>query len=192
MRTVACVTAFTIGSVVGLAAQAVRAQSGAEASPLARFFEATREDNRVAAEALQQIAASWRDGYASMFLDLARMMRGPRRAVSASDDLTAPSFADGDSNSARGRPDATAPEIADRGSPIRRRLLEFLGRQTRQSFGDDLDAWRRWIWSGPYDPHPEYAALKGVVYSQIDPRMRAFFPAGAKASIRLDEIDWGA
>lgn len=192
MCPIARVAVFTIVSAVALtAAHRVRAQSTAQAPPLAGFIEATREDNRVASEALREIAASWKDGYASMFIDLARMMRGPRRAVSVSDDGTAPSFADGDNDNARGRPDATAPDIADRGSPIRRRLLEFIGRQTRQSFGDDLDAWRQWIWSRPYDPHPEYAALKGTVYAQIDPRMRAFFPPGVKSSIRLDEIDWG-
>lgn len=142
------------------AARRVRAQPDAQTPPLASFIEATREDNRVASAALRDIAVSWRDGYASMFIDLAWMMRGPRRAVTVSDDLAAPSFSDGD-QSQRGRPDGAAPEVADRGSPIRRRLLKFLGRQTKQPFGDDLDAWQRWIWSRPYDPHPEYAALEG-------------------------------
>jgi transposase-like protein len=48
-----------------------------------------------------------------------------------------------------------------------------------------------WMWTLPYEPHPEYAAFKAHVYSQIDPRMRAFFPASVKADIRLDEIDTG-
>ena len=47
------------------------------------------------------------------------------------------------------------------------------------------------MWRLPYDPHPDYAALKGLVYGQIDPRMREFFPPGVKSTIRLDEIDWG-
>ena len=47
------------------------------------------------------------------------------------------------------------------------------------------------MWKLPYDPHPDYAAFEGAVYAQIDPRMRAFFQAGARSSIRLDEIDWG-
>lgn len=81
--------------------------------------------------------------------------------------------------------------MRDPGSPIRRRLLNFLGTQTGQGFGDDLNAWRRWMWTLPYEPHPDYARLKGLVYSEIDPRMRAFFPAGVRATIRLDEIDWG-
>ena len=47
------------------------------------------------------------------------------------------------------------------------------------------------MWTLPYDPHPEYATLKGLVYGKVDPRMQAFFPLGVKSTIRLDEIDWG-
>ena len=47
------------------------------------------------------------------------------------------------------------------------------------------------MWKLPYDPHPDYGPFKGLVYGQIDPRMRAFFPDGVRSSIRLDEIDWG-
>ncbi len=47
------------------------------------------------------------------------------------------------------------------------------------------------MWTLPYEPHPAYGEFKGKVYARIDPRMQAFFPAGVRASIRLDEIDWG-
>lgn len=156
------------------------------APPVVRFVEATRDDDRIAAAALRDIAAGWRDGYAGMIIDLARMMRAPRRAAEAQEDRPA-SLAD---EARQDRP-AGGIEIVDRGSPVRRRLLDFLGRQTRQRFGDDLDAWRKWLWAQPYEPHPEYAALKSIVYGQIDPRMRGFFPGGVRSSIRLDEIDWG-
>jgi hypothetical protein len=70
-------------------------------------------------------------------------------------------------------------------------LTSFLERQTGQRFGDDLRAWRRWIWANPPNPHPDYTAFKAELYARIDPRFRAFFPQDATAAIRLDEIDWG-
>ena len=73
----------------------------------------------------------------------------------------------------------------------RARIVAFLERQTKQRFGDDLGRWREWMWSLPYEPHPDYTTFKRELYGRIDPKMRLFFPAGAAASIRLDEIDWG-
>ncbi len=141
-----------------------------------------------------------------IFIDLARMMRAPRRGGSpaGSDDATVAGSAGspgGDDTSADGggserRPAATpdlpaVAGVADRGSPIRRRLLSFLEKQTGKRFGDDLDAWRRWMWSRPYDPHPDYATMKAVIYGQIDPGDAHVLPPRVRASIRLDEIDWG-
>lgn len=190
IKSSAVLVVFVTAAVLVVAvSESLRAQ--AEPPGLTSFLEATREDDRIASAALRRISASWGNNYAAMLVDLARMMRGPRRVVSATADEPATTgFGDSD-DAPRGAPRGDAPEIADRGSPIRRRLLEFLGRQTGQRFGDDLDGWRSWIWSQPYQPHPDYAALKGIVYGQIDPRMRAFFPAGVKATIRLDQIDWG-
>ena len=74
---------------------------------------------------------------------------------------------------------------------MRRRLLAFLADRTGQPFGDDLGRWREWMWTLPAAPHPDYAAFKGLVYGQIDSRMRSFFPSGVRSTIRLDEIDWG-
>ena len=51
--------------------------------------------------------------------------------------------------------------------------------------------WHDWIWDQPYDPHPDYAFFKGLLYSQLDPRLEAFFPQGVRSLIRLDEIDRG-
>ena len=70
-------------------------------------------------------------------------------------------------------------------------LIGFLQEQTGQRFGGDLASWQRWIWSQPYDPHPDHAFFKGQWYSRIDPRFADFFPRGATSLIRLDEIEWG-
>ncbi len=128
--------------------------------PLSMFFDAGGTDDRAAAAAMAALDPVWKDGYASMLIDMARVL--PPRVVD-------------------GRPQA---------HPVRVRLLRFLEQQTGQRFGDDLDAWRDWIWKRPYDPHPEYGAFKAEVYRQIDPQMTRFF-APPRATIRLDEVDWG-
>ena len=155
-----------------------------------RFIEATSPDDKIAKAALDDIAARWKNAYAAMIVDMARLMRPPRRVV---DDPADPTLTIDDDRGAASpeRRSIDVPEPPDPGSRARRRLLTFLGKQTQQSFGDDLGRWRDWMWKRPYDPHPEYATFKGMVYAQIDPRMRAFFPPGARSSIRLDEIDWG-
>ena len=71
------------------------------------------------------------------------------------------------------------------------RLISFLQDQTGQEFGPDLVGWHDWIWDQPYDPHPDYALFKGLLYGRIDPRFEAFFPRGVESVIRLDEIAWG-
>ena len=70
-------------------------------------------------------------------------------------------------------------------------LIGFLQEQTGQRFGGDLASWQQWIWSQPYDPHPDHGFFKGQWYSQIDPRFAEFFPRGVTSLIRLDEIEWG-
>jgi len=148
---------------LGLSVVAALAGSASHV-PIARFLDAASPDRQIATAALNDIRASWRNGYVGLFLDVLRLMP-PRRPE---DDGSAP-----------------AP------SPARRRLIDFLERQTNQRLGDSLDEWHRWAWQQPYDPHPDYPALKRSVYGQIDPRMRAFFPDHVKSDIRLDQIDWG-
>ena len=70
-------------------------------------------------------------------------------------------------------------------------LLRFLEQQTGQQLGQNLGGWNDWVWAQPYEPHPDYAFLKGQWYSQIDGRFADFFPRGAASAIRLDEIEWG-
>jgi hypothetical protein len=131
------------------------------------FIDATSQDEQKAQAALAALAESWRDGYAALFVDLARFMR-PRQESG---------------------PGPRPPEHPT--TKVRERLLRFLEHQTGQDFGDDLRAWRRWSWRSPYDPHPDYAAFKAALYSNVDEQMAQFFPAGAEERIRLDEIDWG-
>lgn len=128
--------------------------------PLESFYAATAADDRVARPALERIARDWHDGYSAMIVDMARLMRAP------------------------------ASRPGDPRDRARARLLDFLERRSGQRFGSDLRRWRQWMWSLPYEPHPEYAALKADLYGRIDPRMASFF-TGPAARIRLDEIDWG-
>jgi len=75
--------------------------------------------------------------------------------------------------------------------PAKTRIAELLTELTRQNFRSDLRQWMRWAWTLPYAPHSRYAEFKGKLYSNIDPRMLAFFPPGVPSAIRLDQIEWG-
>jgi hypothetical protein len=179
----------TIGREPGPVAQQTSGQRGGE-PPWQLFLQAAAPDARRSADALAEIGRQWRDGYAAMIVDAARLLPPPRRARTAAD----PVLDDPDEAPDRelgGRPggDLGAPQPP--GAETRRRLVSFLERQTRQRFGDDLRAWRRWLWSRPLEPHPDYAVFKGELYAHIDPRFRLFFPPGVASAIRLDEIDWG-
>jgi len=124
------------------------------------FFAAASLDPATAEAAQAEIAAHWRDGYASMLVDLIEI-------------LSRTGFVD------------------PRGFVQLARLTGFLGEQTGQSFGNDLDAWTRWVWSLPYEPHPDYGEFKGRLFSRLDPRFADFFRPPVESSIRLDEIRWG-
>lgn len=162
---------------------------------LAWFFQAASKDEREARAAQKELAANWRIGYTALLIDLARLMPAARRPAVSPDRPGPETTVDED------RPDPVSgggaaldslrSDPIDPASRIRTRLLKFLEDRTRQRFGDDLGRWREWLWALPYEPHPRYAEFKGIVYGQIDPRMRSFFPAGARSLIRLDEIDWG-
>ena len=149
------------------ASTVITTQSAQPVAPVAltRFVEATWEDERTATAALREIAAGWKNSYTSMFVDLARMMRPPR---GTSDEALTPGSnsvddVDADAGNGNARPSGLMPGVPDRGSPIRRRLLSFLEKQTGKRFGNDLNAWRTWMWSLPYDPHPDYARLKAAL-----------------------------
>jgi hypothetical protein len=168
--------------------------------PLQLFFEAASTDEAVATKALEALAAQWRDAYTPMIIDLARLMRPAGRAGGGdgfdmgAGPTTGGAGEDGEVSTGVGRGSSEFPAVGRRVLPeslARARLVRFLEQQTGQRFDEALHGWRRWMWTLPYEPHPEYAAFKAAVYSQIDPRMRAFFPTGVKSEIRLDEIDTG-
>ena len=154
------------------------------------FLATDSRDRQTSNEALATIARQWRDDYAGLIIDVARFHVPARPSMP---DERVESI---DPESAIGpeqRPSGfdTAPAGATVGSDIRRRLTAFLQRQTGQRFGDDLRAWRRWLWSRPVRPHSRYAEFKAELYARIDPRFRAFFRPQVPTTIRLDEIDWG-
>ena len=135
--------------------------------PITRFIEAISSDSQISARALSEIRAGWRDAYAALFIDLARVMRPARRLISPDELPSSPFSAGADDEGGRRR--SPVPLTSNPGSPARRRLLQFLERQTGQRFGDDLDQWRTWVWSRGYAPHPDYAALKRAVYGAARP-----------------------
>jgi hypothetical protein len=166
--------------------------------PLELFFAAASFDDRTARAALDALAPAWHDGYAAMIVDMARLLRpaGPARIDTSGAEFGGAPDADTDGTPSPGGAGA------DFDAPVRRppsaesiargRLLQFLERRTGKRFDPQLRGWRDWMWSLPYDPHPDYARFKGQLYgSRIDRRMTRFFPAGVKSLIRLDEIDWG-
>ncbi len=162
------------GAVLLLAFPALFASwsvAGQEAEdPPARLFIQAASGNRSAAAAAQeQLAAGWRDSYASLVVEIASVL--PPSRYGHEDDF------------------AGLPEPL--GAQVRRRLIRFLEEQTGEEFRDDLKKWRLWMWRLPYEPHPQYMEFKRSLYKAIDPRMERFFPAGGGATIRLDEILWG-
>ena len=162
--------------------------------PWQAFIAAAGTDHRQAQAALADIAARWRDGYAAMIVDVARFLPSPRVTRAAEDQLSPPLDDPVDEERSRataGRGDFPPPARERPGADTRRRLTSFLERQTRKRFGDDLRAWRRWMWALPYAPHHDYAAFKAELYARIDPQFREFFPPRVRTKIRLDEIDWG-
>jgi hypothetical protein len=149
------------GCAIVVAASPVGVVGSAQVHPpLSVFLDAGGADADAAEAALARLRTEWQNGYAAMFIDMARFL-APRRV---NDELFP--------------------------NPVRTRLIRFLEEQTGQRFGDDLTKWRDWMWNRPYAPHPEYATFKAAIYATVDPRMREFF-ANPKATIRLDEVDWG-
>ena len=184
----------------GVVALVVVAGAGARAQspvlPVEVFLQAASLDEREASAALDQIAAQWQNTYTAMIIDMARLLRPATAPV---DDPAAPEFAGGFDD---GEPDVrdsrrrtalgqTVRRPPSRESRARQRLVRFLERQTGKRFDPQLRDWRRWMWSLPYEPHPDYARFKGLVYGRVDAHMARFFPPGVTSLIRLDEVDWG-
>ncbi len=177
--------------VVGLTTHIV-GQAGVDEPSWKAFLVAAGSDEGAARKALDDIERRWRPGYAGMLLDLARFLPSPSAAGVPAE--ATPRFSD-DPDTGSGttsRREEFLYAAAERpGARARRRLTTFLEKHTGQRFGDDLRGWRRWLWSRTDPPHADYPVFKGELYARIDPGFRTFFPAGVKASIRLNEIDWG-
>jgi hypothetical protein len=165
-----------------------RPQALPQAPDLKLFFQAASRDEKEASAAMQQLAERWRDDYAAMIVDMARLMRPSSRGPETTEETLPPP--DDEAGALTRMPDPVAP-VRSPTSPVRARLTRFLEKQTGRRLGDDLWAWRAWIWSRPYEPHPGYLAFKGALYGQIDPRMAEFFKPGTRSTVRLDEVDWG-
>ncbi len=171
----------TLLLVAGLPAATAQPPAG-EVPDIKLFFQAADTDDDLAEQALDQIAAAWRDGYASIVRDMLRLLRPPAPpapTIGALDPTrTEPAF---ELTLRREHPSTR----------VWRRLMRFVQEQTDQRFRDEVDQLQHWIWEQPYDPHPDYALFKGEWYAAVDTRFRRFFPRGVAATIRLDEIDWG-
>ena len=172
----------------------------ADAPTLDLFLQAGQTNEPASKAALREIAASWKNSWTPMIIDIARLLPPlPGTGAAAEPALTSPGDSgrnspdSGDPPGAglRTDPSLTAGRALNPGQMARQRLTQFLEKQTKQKFGDDLARWRRWMWTQPYQPHPDYARLKATLYAAIDPRMAQFFQPDMKATIRLDEIDWG-
>ena len=172
-----------------LPAQQPSPPTGAGDPPIAVFFAAAANDEAPAREALRELERHWRNGYVAPLVDIARLLPTPGRRTPDEERLDLSGDIIGDPR----RPGEAGAGLRrlPPGAAARRRITTFLERRTGQRFGDDLRAWRRWMWSQPDRPHTEYAAFKRALYSQIDPHLGRFFPDKVPASIRLDEIDWG-
>lgn len=192
-RRAAAVVFLGLGSVVPGQSQAQ--PPAAQPPPLEAFFAAASADERQARAGIDALEARWRDRYTPMIIDLVRLMRPAPRQVASDELFRGPDDDPGDprdagaGSGANGASQMLAP--VQRQAFVRQRLLRFLERQTGQRFGEDLKRWREWMWKLPADSHPAYAAYKGEVYAQIDPRMRQFFRNDPETRIRLDEVDWG-
>lgn len=165
----------------------------AQAPPLEDFAALASRDEKISRSAADRLAPVWKDGYAAMVLDLARFFRPAREAAEAGSADDGPSVED-DPETGVAAPRAREPfrpSVQTPESLVRARLMRFLARQTGKGFGDDLKRWRKWSWTLPDEPHPEYAAFKARLYAKVDPRMASFFAAATRPRIRLDEIDWG-
>lgn len=75
---------------------------------------------------------------------------------------------------------------------IRNTLLNNLRKTTGQDFGQDINAWYRWLWNQPEIKAEGYADFKAEFYERIDPRFGKYFRGRQDlARLRLDEIRWG-
>ncbi len=68
------------------------------------------------------------------------------------------------------------------------RALEAL---TGKDFGPGWPAWVAWYAETDLAPPPGFTGWKGELLGRLDPIFAALLPAGAKSTIRVEEIVWG-
>lgn len=161
--------------------------------PLDDFVALASKDEKASDAAAARLTPVWKDSYAAMVIDLARFFRParPNSPAGTADDSLGE---DDPLTGAAPRGSRETPFVAAAHSPesrIRGRLIRFLSQRTKKNFGSDLKRWRKWSWTLPYEPHPEYSTFKARLYANVDPRMASFFESTIPPKIRLDEIDWG-
>jgi hypothetical protein len=135
------VAAVMLGSSVP-----ARTHTGSDEPQWQAFLAAASADPKQAQAALTDIAARWRDSYAAMIVDVVRFLPSPR-ANRTTDEGPWLEFDDAvneqRAGASPGRGDFPPMVRSSPGAETRRRLTNFLERQTRQRFGDDLRAWRQ-------------------------------------------------
>ena len=146
------------GVMVGLSAPFARTGPAQDRAPeLGLFYLTASADTQ--ADALRRLDDGWQQGYSMILWDIARFLSPDRRQRIGWQQGYSMILWD----------------IARFLSPDRRqRIVDFLEEQSGQRFGHNMEAWHRWLWELPYDPHPEYALFKNVLYGQLDPRFKAF------------------
>lgn len=153
---------------------------------IALFQLAGLGEESASKQAYEQLAPHWRNGYTVMFVEMARLLPAAPRYKRALEVNPA----GGGSGALAFQDQIRQWRLSPRGA-ARARITAFLEEHTGQKFGDDLQAWRLWMWSLDEPMHQDYLTFKRWYYSLIDPRMQAFFQDGSPHLIRLDEIDWG-
>jgi len=131
---------------------------------LSLFFYGASADEDEAAEALEQIASSWRNGYVPIFRDFIRLLTPPPDPS----PRTAPFALSWQPQTGRGNlGPGDVPrrqDLEDPATRVWRRRASFISDQTGlrlSGSSSDLAAIQQWMWAQPYDPHPYYTILRG-------------------------------
>lgn len=185
-----------------------------EAPDISLFFQVMLANPEEAEVTLEKISKNWKNGYASMLIELIFQMNpaGGRMLTPGGNVATARKAAktwiDSSASAGGGANDLVFPNSAvsqrrvnskgfspqdslfDENAMVRRRLLSFVEEQTGQNFSYDLERWQQWLWNNPYDPHPDYHTFKGRVFGLTDARLDAFFLDDVPSQVRLDQIEW--
>lgn len=174
----------------GVPASGWSQEQASEHPDLALFFAASAPDRGASSDALEQLEKQWRPGYTPMLLEFVRFL-SPGAGADTGQLSEGSRMVQQDSGLGDRNRDGQN-RFQNRRDPkvqTRERLMEFIKARTGQDFGNDFEAWRNWLWTQPYDPHPGYGALKANLYGNLDPGFRNFFQGNS--AIRLDEVDFG-